>query len=93
MTKTQVYPAPLYEKKSRKDIFLHVFCKFLMRENGFTASNICKQTNTSVALLYGQSMVVIGTRRQVLSFLSGKTNLSLKHFIDLKHEINNYIFY
>ena len=54
MTKTQVYPAPLYEKKSRKDIFLHVFCKFLMRENGFTASNICKQSNTSVALLYGQ---------------------------------------
>ena len=57
-----------------------VVCKFLMRENGFTASNICRQTNTSVASLYGQSMVihVIGTRRQVLiSFLSGKTNLSL----------------
>ena len=54
------------------------FGKFLMRENGFTASNICRQTNTSVALLYGQSMEVIGTRRQVLiSFLSGKTHLSL----------------
>ena len=57
---------------------LYVFCKFLMQENGFTASNICRQTNTSVALLYGQSMEVIGTRRQVLiSFLSGKTHLSL----------------
>ena len=55
-----------------------VVCKFLMRENGFTASNICRQTNTSEASLYGQSMVIIGTRRQVLiSFLSGKTNLSL----------------
>ena len=81
MTKTQVYPAPLYEKKSRQDIFLHVFCKFLMRENGFTASNICKQTR-----LWHCSM---GKKTSYPQLFVREDKSIIKHFIDLKHEINN----
>ena len=61
-----------------------------MLENDFTASNICRPTKTSVALLCGQSMVFIVNKKSSSYQLFVREDKSIiKHFIDLKPEINN----
>ena len=82
MTKTQVYPAPLYEKKSRKDIFLHVFCKFLMRE-------MVLQLLTSANKLTRLWHCSMGKKTSYPQLFVREDKSIIKHFIDLKHEINN----